>query len=316
VSTDDNAWNLVTIVIGREVEEVAVSLLFELGATGTVTIDETLDSSEIGAYFQPEVSADYVVAELKYRLGDLNLLGYLKEARSKRIQNEDWLRKWKEGFEATEVGDSLLVAPSWKIGELFANTGESHAGFGGMVFGARSANSLGGRLLIQIDPGMAFGTGTHETTRLCLEAIERNWKGGRFLDVGTGTGILAIAAAVLAPGSEVVGIDTDPVAVEVARQNLTANNVTTVEASEAPVSQYSSGDFDVVVANLTAGIVLDILDALIAALSRSGCLIISGLLVEQAADVALALKTAGLARIERHDAGEWACLVARYDPGQ
>jgi ribosomal protein L11 methyltransferase len=156
---------------------------------------------------------------------------------------------------------------------------------------------------------MAFGTGTHETTRLCLEAIERNWKGGRFLDVGTGTGILAMAAALLAPGSEVVAIDVDPAAVEIARQNLAVNKLIGVKVCEAEVGRYASHDFDMVVANLTASVIIDILDPLAASVGPSGCLILSGILTGQAADVAQALARKAFAKVERTDAGEWTSMV-------
>jgi ribosomal protein L11 methyltransferase len=159
---------------------------------------------------------------------------------------------------------------------------------------------------------MAFGTGTHETTRLCLEAIERNWKGGKFLDVGTGTGILAMAAALLVPGSEVVAIDIDPVAVEIARQNLAVNQLTRIELSEGAPGRYSSRDFTMVVANLTAGVIMENLSSLTESVDPSGCLILSGILTEQAAEIMQALTRKGFINVERTGTGEWICLVARF----
>jgi len=307
----DKTWNLVKVRLMRDAEELAVSLLFDLGATGTVTLDESANAVEIGAYFHSDVSADTIVEELKERLGLANLLGSLEEAESTQVEDEDWLRKWKEGFEAVEVGERLLIAPSWKLDDLIARN--PTPGFEAPKSMPDGPRYLRGRIVIQIDPGMAFGTGTHETTRLCLEAIERNWKGARLLDVGTGTGILAMAAALLVPGSEVVAIDVDPVAVEIAKDNLGINNLTQVEVCEGQAGRYSSRDFDIVVANLTAGLLIDILGSLIASVSASGCLILSGILAGQAADVALALSRSGFTNIERTDAGEWACLVARAE---
>src|SRR5262249_9110944 len=255
-----------------------------------------------------EVSPDRVLSELKKRLGEAHLIASLHSAQFNQVHDEDWLRKWKEGFEAVAVGERLLIAPSWKVDDLLNEDSSQQMLEERRQEGGR--RRIRGRFLIQIDPGMAFGTGTHETTRLCLEAIERYWMGGRFLDVGTGTGILAMAAALLVPGSEIVAIDVDPVTVEIARQNLALNHVAGVRAFQGQPSQYASGDFDLVVANLTAGAITRALQSLTGAVNASGCLILSGILTEQAADVALALDRSGFLTRDRIDAGEWSCLVA------
>ena len=278
--------------LAREAEELAVSVLFELGATGTITLEETPDAVEIGAYFHADVTSGTILSELGERLGTAGLCDSIHSTEFKQVQDQDWLRKWKEGFEAVEVGEKLLIAPSWKIDALIRDQHDR------------------GRLIIQVDPGMAFGTGTHETTRLCLEALERYWKGGSLLDVGTGTGILAMAAALLVPGSKIVAIDVDPVAVEIAGQNVALNRLTSVTVAEGTPDQYASGEFDLVVANLTADVVTDIIASLAAALRPSGCLILSGILTGQAADVALAVQRQGFLTVETTVAGEWVCLAA------
>src|SRR5262249_49476083 len=168
----------------------------------------------------------------------------------------------------------------------------------------------GGRSVVRIDPGMAFGTGTHETTRLCLAAIEKYWGGGSLLDVGTGTGILAIAAALLAPGSRVVAIDVDPQAVEIARENAAINRVS-VEVSAQPLTSFSGCKFDAVIANLTAEMIVDLFPALIACLAPSGLLILSGILTELAQEVERAAASTDLAIEERNEDGEWCGIIAR-----
>jgi len=306
---ETKTWNLVTVRLSRDAEELALSVLFDLGTVGTVTFEETPDALEIGAYFNPEVSPDRVLSELKKRLGEAHLIASLHSAQFNQVHDEDWLRKWKEGFEAVAVGERLLIAPSWKVDDLLNEDSSQQMLDERRQEGGR--RRIRGRFLIQIDPGMAFGTGTHETTRLCLEAIERYWMGGRFLDVGTGTGILAMAAALLVPGSEIVAIDVDPVAVEIAKQNLVMNQLTGVTVTQCQPGMLGPDRFDVLVANLTAGVIADLLDTLTAAVKPDGRLILSGILSDQAEDIAVALDRTGFAIIERIDAGEWVCLVSR-----
>ena len=219
-----------------DAEEIASALLFDLGSTGIVTLNENLDCVTLGAYFDQTKNTELIKQTVESEFERAGRSDELTGVSISEVPNQDWMQKWKEGFEAIEVGERLVVAPSWKIP---ANRDT--------------------REVIQIDPGMAFGTGTHETTRLCLEAIDRHWRGGSLLDVGTGTGILAIAAALLAPGSRVVAIDVDPLAVEVARENLAINNVSNaVELQVGQPGDLAAQKFEMVVANLTAEVIIDL----------------------------------------------------------
>src|SRR5262249_9783200 len=169
-----------------------------------------------------------------------------------------------------------------------------------------------GRAVVHIDPGMAFGTGTHETTRLCLEAVEKYWNGKTMLDVGTGTGILAIAAALLEPESRVTAIDIDPLAVEVATENIGINQVAKViDVSEGTPDKFAGSDFDVVIANLTAEVIIELMQELTACLRLAGVMILSGILTTLRYDVEQHAIKAGLQIIERGESGEWSLLVAQ-----
>jgi ribosomal protein L11 methyltransferase len=282
-------WWLVTLTVSQAAEEQASSLLFELGSTGIVTLEETADCVSLGAYFDELINPDDIKHAVQTEFERAGLRDVLSSFSISPVPEQDWMQKWKEGFEAVEIGERLVVAPSWKLPD-------------------RSE----GRVVIQIDPGMAFGTGTHETTRICLEAIERNWNGGSLLDVGTGTGILAIAAALLAPGSRVVAIDIDPQAVEVARENTAINRVSrSVELFEGQPRDHAGQAFEVVVANLTAEVIVALMDDLAGCLAPEGLMILSGILRELAEDVAGSLSASGFRVIERRDAGEWCALIAR-----
>jgi len=285
----NSRWWLVTVCVSPEAEEAASALLFDLGSTGIVTLDETADRVKLGAYFDEPTNADHIKQAVEAEFARAGRLNALSSVSISAVPEQDWMQKWKEGFEAVEIGRRLVVAPSWKL------PGKSDD-----------------RVVIQIDPGMAFGTGTHETTRLCLEAIERDWHGGSLLDVGTGTGILAIAAALLAPGSRVVAIDIDPQAVEVARENLAVNGVSSsIELREGQPRNLAPQEFGVIVANLTAEVIVDLLADLARCLAPGGWMILSGILTELAEDVERALGACGFKVTERREAAEWCALVAK-----
>jgi len=275
-------WLLVTVTGERDAAENASALLFDLGSTGIVTLEETSDTVKLEAYFDQSSNTDVIRNAVEARFARVRI-------EISEVAEQDWLQKWKEGFEPVRIGDRLMIAPSWKL-----------------------PKETGGREVIQIDPGMAFGTGTHETTRLCLEAVERYWRGGRLLDVGTGTGILAIAAARLAPGSRVVAIDVDPQALEVARENLAINRVSdSVELLGVRHAGLGNREFDLIVANLTAEAIVSSMGDLAKLLTSDGLMILSGILDEFSNDVERSLLEGGLNVTEKRVAGEWCALIAR-----
>lgn len=199
--------------------------------------------------------------------------------------DRDWLAEWRAGLEPITVG-RLRVVPSWL-----------HDDAGG---GSPTAST------IVLDPGMAFGTGHHPTTRLCLRALQRSDLRGRsVLDVGTGSGILAIAAARL-HATRVVAVDTDPDAVAAARGNVRANDVA-VEVRRGSVG-VADGPSDLVLANLTTGTVIDLADQLVGAARRT--LIVSGIGVARLDEARDALRAAGTGPAEVETEGEWAALRA------
>ena len=281
-------WGLVTLCVSRDAEENASALLFDLGSTGIVTLDESADNIKLGAYFHEETNVDDIKQTVEAEFARAGRRDAIISFSMSTVPDQDWMQKWKEGFEAVEIGNRLVVAPSWKL-----------------------PTKRDGQVLIQIDPGMAFGTGTHETTRLCLQGIERYWHGGSLLDVGTGTGILAIAAALLAPDSRVVAIDVDPQAVEVARENIAINNVSSsIELLEGQPRNLAGQQFNIAVANLTAEVIVDLLPDLTSCLATQGLMILSGILSESAEQVERTLAAYGLRVTQRRDAGEWCMLVA------
>ncbi|HSO75858.1 MAG TPA: 50S ribosomal protein L11 methyltransferase, partial [Blastocatellia bacterium] len=256
---------------------------------GLVTLEERDDTVKLGAYFDGRTDAAHIARDLQAEFTRVGRQSELQGVSVSSIQDQDWMQKWKEGFEPVEIGSRLIVAPSWKL----PGAGDR-------------------RVVVQIDPGMAFGTGTHQTTRMCLEAIEAHWSGGRLLDVGTGTGILAIAAALLGPGSRIIAIDVDPKAVEVARENAEINGVaSSIEIVEGQAREFTNSQFDMVVANLTAEVIIILVGDLAECLAPSGVLILSGILSTLEADVEHAAAIAGLTIIERSRLGEWSAFIAR-----
>ncbi len=287
-SSRPKTWSLISLLVARGEEEMTSALLFDLGTTGVVTIEEDEKSVKLGAYFDGSVEAREIAEAIESGFARAGKSDMIMEISVSEIADQDWMQKWKEGFEPTEIGHRLIVAPSWKL-----------------------PAEAEGRVVIRIDPGMAFGTGTHETTRLCLEAIEKRWRGGALLDVGTGTGILAIAAAKLAPQSKITAIDIDPLAVDVARENAEINRVSNLDIFAGQPKDCRDRKFDMVVANLTAEVIIDLMDDLVACLSDSGWMILSGILTSLAGDVERSVIGSGLEIIERSEAGEWAAIVAR-----
>ena len=209
------------------------------------------------------------------------------------IENADWLAEWKKHWKPTTVG-RFVVAPPWE------------------------AVDEPEKVVIRIEPSMAFGTGTHETTRLCLAAIDEYYRpGDSLLDVGTGTGILAIAAAKIAgintTGKEyaphILGCDTDPEAIKIARENAELNCVNDlVHFVEGEISG-ENPSFDFVCANLTLDVIIPVLPRLVQKAKKN--LVLSGILVEQEGTITKALTDTNIKEFSIERAGEWIAVTVR-----
>ena len=212
-----------------------------------------------------------------------------------RVMEEgEWMEAWKSHFTVLHVG-RIVVQPSWMEYEPAA-----------------------GEVVIAMDPGMAFGTGHHPTTRMCLAELDRLVKPGMsVLDVGTGSGILTIAAAKLGAG-RIHALDVDAVAIRAARANVRANNLRrTVRLERRALSADAEppGEFDLVIANLYTNVIVSLANALAAHVRADGLLVVSGIMAERAGEVELALDAAGCALLRTERQGDWAALVARKGGG-
>jgi ribosomal protein L11 methyltransferase len=285
-------WYGLDLTVAAEAREAVEYALMEAGALGTETITPAQDAEllQVTGYFDAIPERENVRAELSEALRIYELpSSSVREMNLREVPNQDWLGEWKKSWQPVEIG-RLVIAPPWS-----------------------EVKAAQDRVVIRIEPGMAFGTGTHETTRLCLKAIMRFFKGGSFLDVGTGTGILAIAAAKLFPQARVAACDTDSEALEIAKENARLNGVaeridfrvgSVDESGQEPVT--ASADF--VCANLTADVISKLLPVLVGA--SCGRLVLSGILDTQVDSIVEQLQELGnTGNLVMMQDGEWVALV-------
>ncbi len=278
-------WHAIEIQIARVAETPVTAQLWSANTTGLEISEDTPEAITMRAYFEAAPDLETLTANIHRSLQLCDLPeATLRSIQALTIADQDWLAEWKKGYEPVTIGEKILITPSWKRDKIEA----------------------GERIIVQIDPGMAFGTGTHETTRGCLEMLEKYWQGGSLLDVGTGTGILAIAAVKLLPGSRVIGFDTDPEAIDVALENAEINAVEDeIEFEVNKLSSFHGQSFDVVLANLTADMIEPLAAEFPQVMSAAGTLIVSGILREQGDDVCAALDAQGFELVEAKPDGEW-----------
>ena len=284
----------IKIEVPAERADEVSTYLIGMGSGGVVTGGGEVDAFELSedrkateelkVYFPPEVVSEKV-SELRSYLEGLGLKFGISVS---DIKNDDWANKWKEFFKPERITDRIVVKPTWE------------------AFEAR-----GGDIVIEIDPGMAFGTGTHATTKGCLRLIEEvisKTRGGieTMLDVGTGSGILAIAATMLGV-QRTIAIDVDRSAIKVAEENVTLNGVgPQVSVSRIKVDEMRAA-FDLVVANIIAEELVRLSAPLNDRVLPGGSLILSGIITEKADMVKEAFK--GLSLEKELTEGEWVSLL-------
>jgi ribosomal protein L11 methyltransferase len=293
----ERIWHAVDALVSPGAREAAEYGLMEAGATGTET-RESDDQVCVTGYFERFIDLRVARAELMDSLRIYDLAAdVLIELKYREVADRDWLLEWKKHWQPVEIG-RFIIAPPWiSSAPPAGETGPS----------AMARAFAGERLLIQINPGMAFGTGTHETTRLCLKLIEHHYRGGSFLDVGTGTGILAIAAAKMFPGGRVEACDIDAQAIGIAKENAESNGVADQIIFRDGTVDEQTPAADLVCANLTAPLIVELLPALLGA--TCGRLVLSGILYEQAESVQTRLQELGVTTTEIDRDGEWISLA-------
>ncbi len=216
-------------------------------------------------------------------------LGVAIEIRTRNLRDEDWAESWKAFFHPLRVGRRLVIKPTWHEYSAAADD-----------------------IVLEIDPGMAFGSGTHSTTRMCLELIEAYLKpGARVLDVGTGSGILLLAAARLGAGA-MEGLDIDDVAVAVAAENLRCNAIAPERwcIGRGTIHQAATGAYDLVAANILSEVIIPILPEVARVMADGGRFIASGVVAPNAPKVEAALQAAGLEAVEVRRMEDWVAMVA------
>lgn len=273
-----SAWYALDVDIDGAAHEAVEYALMEAGALGTETTDRG-----VTAYFPETPSRELVRNELfeALRIYDLPSSS-VRDMNLREVADRDWLEEWKQSWQPVELG-RFIIAPPWS-----------------------DLGDVSNHLVIRIEPGMAFGTGTHETTRLCLDAIQKHFAGDSLLDVGTGTGILAIAAAKLFPQAHIEACDTDETAITIARENAELNEVTQINFWTGSIDD-STASADLVVANLTADVITSIMPALVGV--TCGKLILSGVLETQLEMVQASLHQHGIDEFEITQDGEWIALI-------
>ncbi|MGL4774079.1 MAG: 50S ribosomal protein L11 methyltransferase [Clostridium sp.] len=249
------------------------------------------NAAVVKAYFSEEDNMENVLSYVEEKINELKDMGLdLGEAKIEHEEmfEQDWANNWKKYYKPTKVGEKIVVKPIW---EEYTEKGEE--------------------LIVNLDPGMAFGTGTHETTRMCIQALERYVeKDSTVFDVGCGSGILAIAAAKLG-AKKAVGVDLDPVAVESSLENVTYNDLNNIEILHGNLVEVIEGKADIVVANIIAEIICILCEDVQKVLKQDGYFITSGIIHDRVEMVTNKLNETGFEVLEVNKDGEWNCIVAK-----
>jgi ribosomal protein L11 methyltransferase len=297
-------WIEVALSVDGESAEAVAELLQRYGHQGVAIEQEGIPPEEwddgealpaqmltIRAYLPADERAEDAKLRLEAALGHMSLMYPMPQPAYSIVKEEDWAEAWKAHYHPIRIGRRLFIRPLWIDVETAPDD-----------------------VVISLDPGMAFGTGTHPTTQLCLEALEDAVQPGvQVLDLGTGSGILAIGAAKLG-AAHILALDIDPIAVKVTQENIEQNGVADkITAQQGSLENVitSARRFDLVVVNILARIIIMMCDQHLGDTVRpGGKALFSGIILEQADDVETALRKTGLEPTARRQEGDWVLIEA------
>jgi ribosomal protein L11 methyltransferase len=289
----NDAWLEVSVEVDHETAEAVAEVLSRYTRRGVV-----IEGGPDGWKTEPVIVRGYLPVDdelwtmrrkVEEGLWHLGQIRPIPDPSFRTIAEEDWSEAWKKQLKVLRIGERLVIRPSW------------------LEYKAQSQD-----VVIELDPGMAFGTGLHPTTQLCLCALERLVRPGMdVLDLGTGSGILAIGAAKLGAG-HVAAFDSDGQAVKVARDNVAQNGVADVVTVRKGSLSDAVGRYDLVVVNILARVVMEMAEVgLSETLGPGGIVVAAGITDDQAPDVVAALERNGLELTDQRQRGDWVSLQAR-----
>ncbi|KAJ53855.1 ribosomal protein L11 methyltransferase [Clostridium tetanomorphum] len=312
---NEKDWLEVTIVTSSEAVEAVSAILYNTNVKGVSIedpediefkkkhpgdwdyFDETLlevkDGAIIKGYFKEDDKFEEYIKYIKESVDNLDKFGLDKGkglVTVIKVNEEDWENNWKKYYKPTKIGEKIIVRPIWE-----------------------PYNKKENEIVIDLDPGMAFGTGTHETTRMCVQALERYVTDKTTVfDIGTGSGILAIAAAKLR-AKKVVGVDLDPVAVTSAKENVAYNSLNNIEILHGNLMEVVNGKANIVVANIIADIIILLSEDVKHFIEKGGYFISSGIIKDRKNDVVNKLEQCGFEIVEVNVDGEWVCIISKLN---
>ena len=307
-------WNEIKIVIPVEAIEAASSILYGMNVkglsiedpndilmreSGPLTWDfadinifkEGKDAATVTAYFPDTDNIEEHIEYIRAKIEELKTFGINIEnyrVESKEVREEDWANSWKKYYKPMKIGERVVIKPIWEDYKVKND-----------------------EVVVEMDPGMAFGTGTHETTKMCIEIIQQYMKvGDRVFDIGTGSGILGITAAKLG-AKEVIAGDLDPVAVDSAKINRDFNNLTNMDVKLGNMAEVVEGKANFVIANIIADVIILILEDIEKILEPGGIFVGSGIINHMQQKVLDKMAEKSMEIIEIKNENDWRAIVCK-----
>ena len=306
-------WLELTVNTSSEAVEAVCGILYNTGVSG-ISIedpddieykkknqgdwdyfdDELLkvkDGAIVKGYYKKDDSFEGYLKYIEKAVNDLKNFGIDKGKGMvivKEVKEEDWENNWKKYYKPTKIGNKIIIKPIW----------EKYV-------------SKAGEIVVELNPGMAFGTGTHETTRMCIEALEKYVSPNvTVFDIGTGSGILAIVAAKL-NAKKVIGVDLDPVAIDSAKENVLYNGLDNIEIRHGDLMKVINGKAEIVVANIIADVIMFLADDIKKFMMPNGYFITSGIIKDKKDEVVNKLISSRFSIEEVNTQGEWVCIIGK-----